>query len=104
MPLAPDTRAEMPEPSQQEIKRTIFSMVWPVATENVLQLLIGFVNTAMVGRLGAAAILAVGLAGRIGMFVWIIFGAIGTGTTVLTAVSYTHLDVYKRQGIGRIPP
>ncbi len=39
----------------------------------------------MVGRLGAAAILAVGLAGRIGMFVWIIFGAIGTGTTVLTA-------------------
>ena len=85
MPLAPDTRAEMPEPSQQEIKRTIFSMVWPVATENVLQLLIGFVNTAMVGRLGAAAILAVGLAGRIGMFVWIIFGAIGTGTTVLTA-------------------
>lgn len=39
----------------------------------------------MVGQLGAAAILAVGLAGRIGMFVWIIFSAIGTGTTVLTA-------------------
>ena len=51
------------EPTQREIKQTIFGMVWPVATENVLQLLIGFVNTAMVGRLGAATILAVGLSG-----------------------------------------
>jgi putative MATE family efflux protein len=73
------------EPTQREIKQTIFGMVWPVATENVLQLLIGFVNTAMVGRLGAATILAVGLSGRVGMFVWIIFSAIGTGTTVLIA-------------------
>lgn len=86
MPSVPDASTEMPiEPSQREIKQTIFSLVWPVTTENILQFLIGFVNTAMVGRLGAAAILAVGLAGRIGMFVWIIFSAIGTGTTVLTA-------------------
>ncbi len=85
MPSVPDSGAVAAEPPQQEIKRTIFSMVWPVATENVLQLLIGFINTAMVGRLGAASILAVGLAGRIGMFVWIIFGAVGTGATVLTA-------------------
>lgn len=72
-------------PTQKELRHTIFSMVWPVAIENVLQLLIGFVNTGMVGRLGAATILAVGLAGRVGMFVWIIFGAIGMGTTVLIA-------------------
>lgn len=89
MPSVPDVGAEeVLEPSQGEIKQTIFSMVWPVTTENVLQFLIGFVNTAMVGRLGAAAILAVGLAGRIGMFVWIIFSAIGTGATVLTARAF----------------
>ena len=89
MPLVPDSNAELRiEPSQGEIKQTIFSLVWPVTAENVLQFLIGFVNTAMVGRLGAAAILAVGLAGRIGMFVWIIFSAIGTGTTVLIARAF----------------
>ena len=86
MPLILDAeRTTAPKISQQEIKRTIFAIVWPVAIENILQLLIGFVNIAMVGRLGAAVILAVGLAGRVGMFVWIVFGAIGTGTTVLTA-------------------
>ena len=71
--------------SQQEIRRDIFGMIWPVTAENVLQLLIGFVNTGMVGRLGAATILAVGLSSRVGMFVWVIFNAIGTGTTVLSA-------------------
>ncbi len=85
------------QPSQQEIKNTIFSMVWPVAIENILQMLIGFVNTAMVGRLGAASILAVGLAGRIGMFVWIIFSAIATGVTVLTARALGAKD---KDGIG----
>ncbi|HPT62164.1 MAG TPA: MATE family efflux transporter [Bacillota bacterium] len=89
MSLVPDSNAQLHiEPSQREIKQTIFSLVWPVTTENVLQFLIGFVNTAMVGRLGAAAILAVGLSGRIGMFVWIIFSAIGTGTTVLIARAF----------------
>ncbi len=78
-------RPQDPGPSQKQIKKDILAMIWPVTAENVLQMLIGFVNTAMVGRLGAATILAVGLSGRVGMFVWIIFGAIGTGTTVLTA-------------------
>lgn len=74
-----------PAPSQQEIRRNILTMIWPVTAENVLQLLIGFINTGIVGRLGAAAILAVGLSGRVAMFGWTIFSAIGTGTTVLTA-------------------
>lgn len=85
MSVAPDVATAAAEPSMREIRRNILNMVWPVAAENVLQFLMGFVNTAMVGRLGAATILAVGLSGRVGMFVWIIFNAIGTGTTVLIA-------------------
>jgi putative MATE family efflux protein len=73
------------EPSQSELRRTIFAMVWPVSLENILQMLIGFVNTALVGRLGAATILAVGLSGRVSMFVWIILNMVGTGATVLIA-------------------
>jgi putative MATE family efflux protein len=85
MSAAPDVATAVVEPSKRELRRNILNMVWPVAAENVLHFLIGFVNTAMVGRLGAATILAVGLSGRVGMFVWIIFNAIGTGTTVLIA-------------------
>lgn len=85
MSVAPDVATAVSEPSQRELRRNILNMVWPVAAENVLHFLIGFVNTAMVGRLGAATILAVGLSGRVSMFVWIIFNAIGTGTTVLIA-------------------
>jgi putative MATE family efflux protein len=85
MSVAPDAATAVSEPSQRELRRNILNMVWPVAAENVLHFLIGFVNTAMVGRLGAATILAVGLSGRVDMFVWIIFNAIGTGTTVLIA-------------------
>ncbi len=79
------TSGSQTELSQTQIRSNILGMIWPVTAENVLQLLIGFINTGMVGRLGAATILAVGLSGRLAMFVWIIFGAIGTGTTVLTA-------------------
>lgn len=82
---APVVVEDVLEPSQQELRRNILDMVWPITAENVLQFLIGFVNTAMVGRLGAATILAVGLSGRISQFVWTIFNAIGTGTTVLIA-------------------
>lgn len=85
--MAVDSKAiaQPDEISQEELRRNILGMVWPVAMENVLQMLIGFVNTALVGRLGAATILAVGLSSRVGMFVWIILGMVGTGATVLIA-------------------
>jgi len=85
MSLGPHVATQAREPTESDIRRTILAMVWPVSMENVLQMLIGFVNTALVGRLGAATILAVGLSGRVGMFVWIILGAVGTGATVLIA-------------------
>ncbi|MGE5579294.1 MAG: MATE family efflux transporter [Bacillota bacterium] len=85
--MAADTTTLISEAelSQSQLRRTIFAMVWPVSLENILQMLIGFVNTALVGRLGAATILAVGLSGRVGMFVWILLGMVGTGATVLIA-------------------
>lgn len=85
MSAPPDVATDVPELSKQQLRRNIFNLVWPITAENVLQFLIGFINTAMVGRLGAATVLAVGLSGKIGHFVWIIFNAIGTGTTVLIA-------------------
>ena len=79
MSAAPDVATVVSEPSQRELRRNIWNMVWPVAAENVLHFLIGFVNTAMVGGLSGHD-----LAGpRASRYVCvIIFNAIGTGTTV----------------------
>ena len=74
-----------PEPSRQEITRTIFNLLWPATVESVLQMGVGLVSTAMVGHLSALAISAVGLANRATMVAWALFQAISTGTTVLVA-------------------
>lgn len=71
--------------SQAQLRSNIFRMIWPVTVDSVLQMTVSFLNTAMVGRLGAATILAVGTSGRIGMIAWALFSAIGTGATVLVA-------------------
>lgn len=73
---------------QAEIRRRIFSMVWPATVENVLQMLVGIVATGMVGKISAEAVAAVGLSTRITQIVWGLFSAIGTGATVLIARAF----------------
>lgn len=67
------------------LRKNILEMLWPATLESVLQMMVGIVATAMVGRLGATAIGAVGLANRVSQVVWAIFQAVGTGATVLVA-------------------
>ena len=74
-------QSQQEEVSQAIIRRNIFRMVWPATTESVLQMLVGIVATAMVGRIGAEAVGAVGLSNRVTQIVWAIFAAIGTGAT-----------------------
>ncbi|MFP4456155.1 MAG: MATE family efflux transporter [Clostridia bacterium] len=71
--------------SQKQLRKNIFSMLWPATMESVLQMMVGIVATAMVGRLGAVAIGSVGLGNRISHLVWAIFRAVGVGATVLVA-------------------
>lgn len=74
------------EPSNQEIRRTIFNLVWPATVESLLQMGVGLVNTAIVGHLSAVAISAVGLCNRISMLLaWPLNQAVSTGGTVLVA-------------------
>lgn len=73
--------------SKQEMRRKIFTMVWPATIESVLQMMVGIVSSAMLGRIGALAIGSVGLGRRVTMLIWGVFAAIGTGTTVMVARS-----------------
>ncbi|MCL2498383.1 MAG: MATE family efflux transporter [Symbiobacteriaceae bacterium] len=73
------------EISQSELRRRILTIVWPVTADSVLQLLVSFVSTGLVGRLGDLAMSAVSLSSRITQFAWAIFGGVSTATTVLVA-------------------
>lgn len=69
------------------MRSKIFAMVWPATIESVLQMMVGIVSSAMLGRVGALAVGSVGLGRRVTMLIWGVFAAIGTGTTVMVARS-----------------
>ncbi len=78
-------------PSAGQRRRNMHSRVmrlaWPVMTEQILATITQMVDVAMVGRLGAAAIAAVGISIQPLMLVFSIFGALSVGTTAVVARS-----------------
>jgi putative MATE family efflux protein len=75
--------------SSLDITRTVLVLSAPVVLEMLLQTIVGFADTAMVGRLphGGAALAGVSLANNVYMFVLTVFAAIGTGSTAIVARS-----------------
>ncbi|HET9496491.1 MAG TPA: MATE family efflux transporter [Chloroflexia bacterium] len=70
---------------RREVGRSVFRLAWPAIAENALQTLLGVVDTAVVARLGTAALSGVGAAHQL---VWVLTTAliaISMGTTVLIA-------------------
>jgi putative MATE family efflux protein len=67
------------------IRKKIFSMIFPITIENVLQMTAGFVSMAMIGRISAIAVAAIGLSMRITQIIWALFKGITTGATVFVA-------------------
>ncbi len=65
--------------------RTIWALAWPVILTFLFESLVGLVDTLMVGRLGAAAVAAVGIGAQILSAVSVAMTAVGTGTLALVA-------------------
>ena len=65
--------------------RRVLHLAVPSAGEALLGMLVGLVNTYLVGHLGAASLTAVGLAWQWALSAMILFTAVGTGATALTA-------------------
>lgn len=74
--------------SDKAIKKKILSMVIPITAENILQMTAGLVSMAMVGRISAVAVGAIGLSNVIMRLIWAVFKGISIGTTILVAQSY----------------
>lgn len=70
---------------QVDTRRRIVSLAWPAIVENLLHSMVGIVDTAMVGRLGAAALAATGLGNQISMLGLTVFSALSIGSTALVA-------------------
>lgn len=70
---------------QVDTRRNTLHLAWPAIVENLLHTMVGIVDTAMVGRLGAASLAAAGLGNQISMLGLTVFSALATGSTALVA-------------------
>ena len=68
----------------KNVNRIVFALALPAIIE-MLPAAVGIADTAMVGRLGAEALAAVGLGNQLLLLLSTILGAIGTGSTALVA-------------------
>jgi putative MATE family efflux protein len=76
---------DLTDTERREVGQKVFRLAWPAIAENALQTLLGIVDTAIVARLGNAALSGVGAAQLV---IWVLSTAviaISMGTTVLIA-------------------
>ncbi len=74
-----------PRSSQAAIRRDVLRLALPAMGEQMLSMMVGIVDTFLVGHLGAASLAAVGLANQWIFMATTLFGAIATGSTALIA-------------------
>ncbi|HET7079080.1 MAG TPA: MATE family efflux transporter [Chloroflexia bacterium] len=74
-----------PSATHAALRRQVLALSWPVILENLLQSLIGFVDTAFVGHLGTDSLAGVGGAQQLVWLITTALSAIMMGATVLVA-------------------
>lgn len=70
---------------QAAVRRDVLRLALPAMGEQMLSMMVGIVDTYLVGHLGAAPLAAVGLANQWVFAAVALFGAIATGSTALIA-------------------
>ena len=82
-------------------QRRVLSLATPIIGENLLQTLVGAVDTFMVARLGAAAVAGVGTSFEIVFFIISILSAIDIGATVLVSQAIGAGDKHRANELAR---
>lgn len=67
------------------MRRRVIVLAWPVIAQNLLETLVGVVDTLMVARLGAAAIAGVGAALQVVFFLLAALSAVTVGASIVVA-------------------
>ena len=73
----------MTDITKGNLKRSVFLLAMPVVARLFLQMLVGVVDLAMVGRISPAAISAVGMGNQVFILSAAILNAFTVGTTAL---------------------
>ena len=76
---------ELQRTTQATIRRDVLRLALPAMGEQMLSMMVGIVDTYLVGHLGAAPLAAVGLANQWVFLAMTLFGSVGTGATALIA-------------------
>ena len=74
-----------PPSGQAAVRKDVLHLALPAMGEQLLSMMVGIVDTFLVGHLGAAPLAAVGLANQWVFVATMLFGAIATGATALIA-------------------
>ena len=77
--------ADAPPATEKQLQRRVFGLAWPVIGENMLETLLGVVDTFMVALLGAVALAGVGSALQVMFFLISALAALSIGSSVLVA-------------------
>jgi len=78
-------RKRLPAPSRRSVLAQVLGLAWPVVVEQTLGMTVGLVNTYIVGHLGAAPLVAMGLCIQLSNLLIALFSAVGVGSTALVA-------------------
>ena len=96
--ITPHSETEAPKPMTQ---RRGAGVATPIIGENLLQTMVGAVDTFMVARLGQAAVAGVGTAFEIVFFIISILSAIDVGATVLVSQAIGAADQRRANQLAR---
>jgi multidrug resistance protein, MATE family len=88
---ATDTSA-LPFPGSGSLRRRVFGLAWPTIAENLLQTMVGIVDTLLVARLGAEAIAGVGASLQVMFLVIGVLSSVSVGSSILVAQAIGAVD------------
>jgi putative MATE family efflux protein len=83
------------------LRRRVFGMAWPVIGQNVLETLLGIVDTLLVAGIGTAAIAGIGSALQIMFFVLSALAALSVGSSILVAQAVGARDPVRASSLAR---
>ncbi len=101
MAVAAGESAPPIEPGSQTVRRRVLSLAWPVIGENLLETLLGIVDTLLVAGLGAAALAGVGTGLQVMFFLLAALAALSIGSSVLVAQAVGGQDFQRASVLAR---
>jgi len=76
---------EAPHPTPSAMRRRVLGLAWPVIAQNLLETMLGIVDTVLVANLGPTATAGVGSAQQVMFFLLSALSALSIGSAVLVA-------------------